>query len=1171
MSEILHNLNPPQRQAVETTEGPVLVLAGPGSGKTRVLTRRIAYLIQEKGVAPWNILAVTFTNKAAREMEERVVDLIGDDFPPPPPGQRQRLGGLTIGTFHNICARILRIDVEAAGFQRNWVIYDSADQLSLIRTILKEMNLDEKRFSPQAVRSQIGSWKNELIQPVKVQSSTYFEEVSGRIYGRYQQVLLLNNAMDFDDLLMRTTLLLQDNLELREKYQRKWQYLMVDEFQDTNTAQYRLVTLLAGQPAGTRNLFVVGDEDQCVVEGTPIRTIRGEIPVEDLRQDDLLIAASGHGSTAQAPMDAQLRRAYSGPVVEVRTRNGHTLTATPEHCVFGRFSPDGSYHYVYLMYSERLGYRIGRTGPARSSGKKMYPGFQERLRQERGDAIWLLQAAEDAAEATYWEALLAAQYGLPTVCFYAGGRKLSLDDERIQQLFAALDTRSAAARLAEARGLSLDHPHHVPQATIRGASVRKTISFTMFGSRKQRLGRTRWEQIQDPWHLHELSICSSDEQFRQEVTAVLPTKTHKKHYWAARRQNGEYDELAETLSDLRAVASDVRVWQRALLTEHRYDFMPIGHLLPGALVPVLAEDSGVVEDEVVDVSRREYDGFVYDLSVPTYRNYVAGGIVVHNSVYRFRGADYRNVLQFRHDYPDARTILLEQNYRSSQSILDVANAVITKNVNRTPKKLFTDNGEGLKVTVYEAYNEIEEASWVCDEIARLQAEAGFRLGDCAVMYRTNAQSRALEEAFVMRQVRHRLVGATRFYERMEVKDALAYLRVVHNTADSVALDRIVNTPPRGIGAKTWLAMKDWAAEAGVSEFLCLRVLHHGYKAVAEAAGNSVLLNGPGLGSRAVNALLNFAEMLENWVAMTEGQHYESVADLLDHILQDAGYIDRLRDGTEEGEDRYANLQELRGVAAQYTPGMTGLDAGMDALSLFLQEVSLVSDADQLDEGGDAVTLLTLHTAKGLEYPVVFMVGVEEGILPHARSIESGDDEEMAEERRLAYVGITRAKRRLYLLHAFRRTLWGSSQTQDSSRFLADIPTHLLRGMVDKHARREASYSRATSWDSGDLSSGWGGTTQRERSITRQNYWSPDEHSGSSVSGNQPIRRPESRKQAKPATQYKSRQSVQHPTHGVGTVIDSIVVGRDEEVTVAFPGVGIKKFLASMANLTINKG
>jgi|GEM_PF-368 len=1171
MSQILHNLNPPQRQAVETTEGPVLVLAGPGSGKTRVLTRRIAYLIEERGIAPWNILAVTFTNKAAREMEERVVALIGANFPPPPPGQRQRLGGLTIGTFHNICARVLRIDVEAAGFQRNWVIYDSADQLTLVRTILKEMNLDEKRFSPQAIRARIGRWKNELIQPVKVQAASYFDEICGRIYGRYQQIMLLNNAMDFDDLLMRTTLLLRDNLDVRQKYQRKWQYILVDEFQDTNTAQYQLVTLLAGEPAGRRNLFVVGDEDQCVIEGTPICTERGNIAVQKLRQDDVLLVGAGHGSIAHASMDAQLRRAYTGPVVDVRTRGGYTLTATPEHCVFGRFSSAGSYHYVYLMYAERLGYRIGRTGATRSNGKKTYPGFQERLRQERGDAIWLLQAAEDAADAAYWEARLSAQYGLPTVCFYAGGRKLAMDDEKIRRLYADLDTRSAAARLAQERGLSLDYPHHVPQATIRGGSVRKTISFTMFGSKKQRLGRTRWEQIQDPWHLHELSICSSDEQFRQEVATVLPTNAHKKHYWAARRQNGNYDELAQTLAQLRDAVSGARVWRRALFTEHRYDFMPIGHLLPGALVPVMDGHGCIVEDEVVEVTRRTYDGFVYDLSVPTYRNYVAGGIVVHNSVYRFRGADYRNVLRFRRDYPDARTILLQQNYRSTQSILDVANAVIAENSNRTPKELFTDNGEGLKVMVYEAYNEIEEAAWVCDEIARLQAEAGFRLGDCAVMYRTNAQSRALEEAFVTRQVRHRLVGATRFYERKEVKDALAYLRVVHNPSDSVALDRIVNTPPRGIGAKTWLATKDWAAEAGASEYLCLRVLHHGHDGVAEAAGHSALLHGPGLGRRAVNALANFSAMLESWVQMAANQQYESVANLLDHILEDAGYIDRLRDGSDEGEDRFANLQELRGVAAQYTPGMPGLEEGMDALSLFLQEVSLVSDADQIDEGNDAVTLMTLHTAKGLEYPVVFIVGMEERILPHARSIESEDEEEIAEERRLAYVGITRAKRRLYLLHTFRRSLWGSSEVQEPSRFLADIPPHLLRGMVDRQARRAASYNRATRWDD-DNRSTWGGPTGREGKSARQSYWSPEGRSAENRPGNssagKTVRRPgRTRKTAaKTETQYHRRQSVQHPKYGVGTVIDAVIVGRDEEVTVAFPGVGIKKFLASIANL-----
>ncbi|MCB0113777.1 MAG: UvrD-helicase domain-containing protein, partial [Caldilineaceae bacterium] len=264
MSRLLQGLNPQQRQAVETTEGPVLVLAGPGSGKTRVLTRRIAYLIDERGVAPWNILAVTFTNKAAREMEQRVIDLIGDNFPQPLPGQRQRLGGLSIGTFHSTCARILRIEHEAIGYERNWLIYDTGDQLSLIRGVLQELNLDEKRYTPQSIQGRISNFKNELLIPEKVKTQTYFEEVAARVYRRYQEALQMNNAMDFDDLLMQVVLLLRRDTEILSKYQRKWQYILVDEFQDTNTAQYELVKLLADAPDGKRNLFGVGDEDQSI-------------------------------------------------------------------------------------------------------------------------------------------------------------------------------------------------------------------------------------------------------------------------------------------------------------------------------------------------------------------------------------------------------------------------------------------------------------------------------------------------------------------------------------------------------------------------------------------------------------------------------------------------------------------------------------------------------------------------------------------------------------------------------------------------------------------------------------------------------------------------------------------------------------------------------------------
>ena len=840
---LLTHLNPQQRKAVETVDGPVLVLAGPGSGKTRVLTHRIAYLIDEAGVAPWNILAVTFTNKAAREMSERVHALIGDRFPQPLMGQTRRMGGLTIGTFHSICARILRIETAAIGYQPNWVIYDSADQLSLIRAVLKEMNLDEKRYSPQAVRAGVSKLKNDLVTPERHKPEDYFGEIVSRVYGRYQEALQVNNAMDFDDLIMRATLLFQDNEEIRAKYQRKWHYLLVDEFQDTNTVQYELLALLAGAPEGKRNIFCVGDDDQ--------------------------------------------------------------------------------------------------------------------------------------------------------------------------------------------------------------------------------------------------------------------------------------------------------------------------------------------------------------------------------SIYRFRGASYQNVIEFRQDNPDTVVVLLEQNYRSTQSILDVANAVIAQNRNRTPKQLHTENGEGRKVTVHEAYNETEEAGFICDEIERLVATRAFGEGDVAVMYRTNAQSRALEEAFVYRHMKYKLVGATRFYERKEIKDALSYLRLAHNPADSVAMDRIINVPSRGIGLKTYATLKAWAAEMGVTEFDALRILHHGPDAVdmSREMGREMPLppaaRSAPFNNRALNALLPFAEMLENWVRMREREHYESVADLLDFILQESGYYDSLRADSEENQDRLANLQELRAVAAQYVPGMADLQEDETPVTLFLQEVSLVSDADQVDEGAGAVTLMTLHTAKGLEFPIVFVVGLEEGLLPHSRSMESGDPEDMDEERRLCYVGITRAKKRLYLVHAMRRSVWGSSNMQEPSRFLDEIPAHMLTGMVNRYGRRQESYRRSTSWGDDQSQGGWGGgrsggqsggrsgsrsggqsssrssgffgggsersggksspggTGRSDRKDPKQSYWSP---SGGRADRSRSNRPGGGKAQPSRPAQFKRRDSVQHAKFGVGTVIESNPTPDDEEVTVAFPGVGIKKLLASIAKL-----
>ncbi len=807
MSHILSELNSQQEEAVRATEGPVLVQAGPGSGKTRVLTRRIAYLIEETGIDPWQILAVTFTNKAAREMAERVVSLIGHKFPPAKPGQRPNLGGLSIGTFHSICARILRVEVDAVGFQRNWVIYDTADQLSLVREILKERNLDEKRFNPRAILGQIGSWKNALFSPEAVQVDGYMQKICERVYVRYQRLLRHHNAMDFDDLLMHAVLLLRRNKEVRRKYQNKWRYVLVDEFQDTNTAQYDLAALLVGAPDGNNNIFVVGDEDQ--------------------------------------------------------------------------------------------------------------------------------------------------------------------------------------------------------------------------------------------------------------------------------------------------------------------------------------------------------------------------------SIYRFRGADYRNVFGFRRDYPAAKVVLLEQNYRSTQCILDVANAVISQNANRTPKKLHTDSGGGRMVTVHEAYNEVEEAEYVLDTVTRMSDRSGLGLGGAAVLYRTNAQSRALEEACVRRHVRYRLVGATRFYERLEIKDVLAYLRLVHNPSATVALDRIISKPPRGIGQRTYADLKSWAASSTVSEWDVLQYLSKQEEDDSRPDAPDISRNAispPPFGARARNALVRFGQSLASWVEIAAQGKYESVATLMDRILTESGYLDRLRDGSDEGEERFENIDELRAVAAQYRPGLDELEPGQDPLGLFLDEISLVSEQDDLDESQDALTLMTLHTAKGLEFPVVFMVGMEEGLLPHSRSLNSDDSGDIEEERRLAYVGITRARRRLYLVHALWRNMWGNSEMQETSRFLDEIPADLLQGKVDRQSRHAAEYERSTSWLDGQAAYGrWRDAFGSEQDST--GFRSSREASSDQEERRQQDWSKRSARRRRPAvseaeTQFKRRQSVEHPKFGVGMVIDSIVIGGEEEVSIAFPGLGVKKFMASIANLKI---
>jgi DNA helicase II / ATP-dependent DNA helicase PcrA len=741
VAELLADLNEPQRDAVAAADGPLLVLAGPGSGKTRVLTHRVAYLVAVGRVEPWRIMAVTFTNKAAREMRGRVQALVG----------QEALHRLTLGTFHAICARLLRVESEAMGRDPDFVIFDQDDQLLVVRRAMQELGLDDKRLAPRAALGAISAAKCELIGPGEYGGGTYVHELIGRVYDRYQRLLRASNALDFDDLLVDAARLLRHDEEVRRRYRRRYRHVLVDEFQDTNTAQYVLVKTLVGadEPGAARNLFVVGDEDQ--------------------------------------------------------------------------------------------------------------------------------------------------------------------------------------------------------------------------------------------------------------------------------------------------------------------------------------------------------------------------------SIYRWRGADYRNVERFRRDFPDAGVVLLEQSYRSTQTILDAARAVIDRNERRTPKKLWTQAGMGAPLCVFQARDGDEEAAYVAGEIERA-VRSGARHGEFAVMYRTNAQSRVLEEAFLRRGMPYQLVGATRFYDRREIKDAIAYLRLTLNPLDEVSLGRVINVPPRGIGARSWQALSTLAADLGVPRWTALQAIASG-----EAAGAAERID-----SRMARSLTAFHAVLQD---LHEARERLPVGELLDFALDRSGYRDWLRDGTEEGEDRWANVMELHAVAAD----VGGVVPGEGLVDL-LQSVALVSEVDDLAEVAERVTLLTLHAAKGLEFPTVFLVGLEEHLLPHSRSLDDG--EALAEERRLFYVGLTRARSKLYVTHAAQRNLFGRPEPRERSRFLDDLPQRLVHGRGGARAGRPGrSGSRLVD-------------TRWERSPATP----PLRPAGGALPG------------AADDTGFGPGDKVCHPTFGLGVVVSCVALDGDVQVTVAFVGAGVRKLLQSYAGL-----
>ncbi|MGH2741138.1 MAG: UvrD-helicase domain-containing protein, partial [Thermoleophilaceae bacterium] len=911
---LLEGLNEPQREAVLHGEGPLLILAGAGSGKTRVLTHRIAHLVGTGQAAPGEILAITFTNKAAQEMRERVETLVG-----------RRARAMWVMTFHSACARMLRSDAERLGYTRGFTIYDEQDSLRLVKNCVEELDIDPKRFAPRGIRNQISDAKNALLdaEAYRLKVGSFFEQTAADVYDLYEQRLHAANAMDFDDLLFRCVNLFELFEEVRDRYRRSFRHVLVDEYQDTNRAQYRWLQLLCEEH---RNLCVVGDDDQCLVEGTRVAMADGTTkPIEDVIVGDLVVSSSGSGETRPAKV-TDVFRSTRQTGVRIRTRSGRELVSTPCHTHFAgyRNGLTPAIHSTYAIRREDRGFRIGLTSAPGGPRRKV----------------------------------------VVTLCAERSGSRV----------------------------------FHTVAVGGRDVETRRELEKLGFGVMNPRQNRFGWR---------------SEKYFKSFSDAI----------------DGAAE--VEHVLDV-SVRSVARLGRRQAGLMNALPFLPASSVRPG--MAMFTADGAY--DLVDSVTRVELDRPVFDLNIEATHNFIANGLITHNSIYAFRGADIRNVLEFERQFPDATVVKLEQNYRSTQTILSAANGVIANNRSRKEKSLWSDLGEGDPVHLRELDDEHAEARFVVSEIERLVDEGGSR-DEIAVFYRTHAQSRVLEDMLVRYGVSYQVIGGTRFYERAEIKDALAYLTLLVNPSDTVAFGRIVNSPRRGIGQTSQARLVGHANTIGAPIW------------DVAAAPEKV----PGLAAAATKAVGRFMSVMERLRERVEGG--AGVGDLLAETLEEAGYLEALRaERTVESQVRVENLEELVGVGREY-------DATAEEPSVeeFLQQIALFSEQDKLQDEQGLVTLMTLHNAKGLEFGTVFLIGLEDGVFPHSRSIESGD---LEEERRLAYVGMTRAKRELYLTYARTRALFGNRDWNLRSRFVVEIPVELTDREPGAPTGREA----ASTWGGG---------------------------------------------------------------------------------------------------------
>ena len=986
----LDNLNERQKQAAEHQNGPLLIVAGAGAGKTKTIAARIVRLVQ-KGVRPENILAITFTNKAAKEMRARVEKALRSEKSLNRP--ISLVGWPFVSTFHSLGVHILRENARSIGLNRHFGIFDRGDSKKSIRQAMEIVGVNPKQFEPGKILEIISREKgnNLLVDEYEAGiGNEYLPGIIAKIWRQYDKILAEEKALDFDDLLLRAVRLLKSQPAILEKYQSIWHYLLIDEYQDTNKIQYELAKFLAEK---SKNICAVGDTDQCLLPGTKIKTPTGEKEIGRIKIGQKITGAAGDGEVCSSLVNKVIMKKYDGKILEIITKNGKKIKTTPGHILFARLTLTKNKFYVYLMYRRDKGFRIGLAKSVRqdSRGKKSI-GLLVRCNQEKADKMWVLKICRTKREASYWEIFFSSKYGLPTVVFLTCGRRLSLEQDDINKIFKEIDTKKRAEKLFRETGMNFNYPHYFPQGTTKSNVERNrlNINLNMFGDRRK--------SLINPWGMSRVSINTTELNFKKKlIVAGFKTKKGKREDWRLDISRLDYGEIEKIATKIQKLKGNLTIVRNAFITKgKKMLFQPASNIIPGMVIGI-TNGRKIEEEKVISVTQKHYRGKVYDLNVDKIHNYIAGNIVVHNCIYGWRGASIRNLLEFEKDYPNTTLILLEENYRSSKRILEVANRVIEKNRFRHEKKLFTQKPLGEKIGIYAAYDETDEANYIAGKAQSLVG-ADTLPQEIAVLYRANFQSRAIEEAFLNEKIPYQVLG-TRFFERKEVKDILAYIKAALNPENLSDFKRAIENPRRGVG-KVTLAK----ALSGMEEKL------------------------PAAARQKIGEFRNLLGQIKKQAL--SGKASETIK----FVLRVSGIEAQLKSGGDDERERLENIRELASLAVKYD----GLppEEGMEKL---LTDATLASDQDELQENKPAVKLMTVHSAKGLEFDYVFITGLEDGLFPHERLGEKEiNEEEGEEERRLFYVALTRARKKIFLSHTSIRTIFGSRQVNLPSEFFADI-------------------------------------------------------------------------------------------------------------------------------------